>query len=93
MGVVDRKVVSISAADRRALEVVVAGPPDGVPLIVHHGTPGAAGLSDQLLAVGTARNVRHIAYSRPGYGGSDRDEGRSVASCVADVVAIADALG
>jgi pimeloyl-ACP methyl ester carboxylesterase len=33
-----------------------------------------------------------ISYDRPGYGGSDRDPGRSVAGCVRDVRAIADPL-
>lgn len=93
MAVEERTTVSISAADGRALEVVLAGPPDGAPLIFHHGTPGAAGPFAPLVEAGAERNVRHIAYSRPGYSGSDRHGGRSVASCVADVVAIADALG
>jgi pimeloyl-ACP methyl ester carboxylesterase len=85
--------VTITTADGRALEVIAAGPPDGLPLIFHHGTPGAAGIFDDLVAVGAERNVRHITYSRPGYGRSERLAGRSVASCAADVVAIADSLG
>lgn len=48
---------------------------------------------DPLVEVGAQRNVRHITYSRPGYGSSDRLAGRSVASCAADVAAIADVLG
>jgi pimeloyl-ACP methyl ester carboxylesterase len=79
--------------DGRELEVVVYGPEDGVPIVVHHGTPGVAGLFDSLIEVGAERGIRHICYSRPGYGGSTRHPGRSVADCVADVVAIADALG
>jgi pimeloyl-ACP methyl ester carboxylesterase len=89
----ERTAVSIPTQDGRALDVVLAGPPEGVPLIFFHGTPGAAGPFQQLIDAGAERNVRHIAYSRPGYGGSDRHRGRSVADCVADVVAIADALG
>jgi pimeloyl-ACP methyl ester carboxylesterase len=89
----ERTVVSIPASDGRALEVVLAGPPDGVPLIFFHGAPGAAGPFDQLVDAGADRGVRHVAYSRPGYGGSDRRPGRSVADCVGDVAAIADALG
>jgi pimeloyl-ACP methyl ester carboxylesterase len=85
--------LSVVAGDGRALEVVLGGPPDGIPLVFFHGTPGAAGPFDQLIEVGADRGARHIAYSRPGYSRSDRQEGRSVASCVADVVAIADALG
>jgi pimeloyl-ACP methyl ester carboxylesterase len=85
--------LSVVADDGRTLEVVVGGPPDGVPLIFFHGTPGAAGPFDQLIRAGAERGVRHIAYSRPGYSRSDRQPGRSIASCAADVVSIADALG
>lgn len=93
MGVWQLDAVSVTAGDGRTLEVQVAGPPDGVPLVFFHGTPGAAGPFDQLIEAGAERGVRHIAYSRPGYNGSDRHKGRSVVSCVTDVVAIADALG
>jgi pimeloyl-ACP methyl ester carboxylesterase len=37
--------------------------------------------------------LRHLSYSRPGYGDSDRQPGRRVADCAADVAVIADALG
>jgi pimeloyl-ACP methyl ester carboxylesterase len=89
----ERTVVSIPARDGRALEVVLAGPSDGVPLIFFHGTPGAAGPFGALVDAGAERGVRHVAYSRPGYGASERHQGRSVSDCAADVVAIADALG
>ncbi len=85
--------MSIPAGDGRVLEVVLAGPRDGVGLFSHHGTPGAAEMLDPLVEVGAQRNLRHITYSRPGYGSSDRLAGRSVASCAADVAAIADVLG
>ena len=42
---------------------------------------------------GAARGIRHLTYSRPGYGDSDRAEGRRVADCAADVEAIVDHLG
>jgi pimeloyl-ACP methyl ester carboxylesterase len=85
--------VSVTAPDGRALEVALGGPAGGVPLFFHHGTPGAAAVFAPLVEQGAERNLRHIAYSRPGYGRSDRLPGRSVASCAADVAAIADALG
>jgi pimeloyl-ACP methyl ester carboxylesterase len=85
--------MSIPAGDGRILEVVLAGPRDGEAVFSHHGTPGAAVMFDPLVEIGAARNLRHITYSRPGYGGSTRVKGRSVASCAADVAAIADALG
>jgi pimeloyl-ACP methyl ester carboxylesterase len=83
----------VPVADGRELEVVLYGPDDGVPIVVHHGTPGVAGLFDSLVEAGAGRSLRHITYSRPGYGASTRHPGRSVADCVADVVAIVDALG
>lgn len=92
MGAHERTALTVHAADGRELEVLLYGPEDGVPLVVHHGTPGAAGIFGPLVELGAERGLRHVAYSRPGYGGSGRDPGRSVASCVADVTAIADAL-
>jgi pimeloyl-ACP methyl ester carboxylesterase len=85
--------LSVSVADGRVLEVVLAGPQDGRALFTHHGTPGAAHIFEPLVEAGAERGVRHIAYSRPGYGGSGRAPGRRVSDCVADVRAIADALG
>jgi pimeloyl-ACP methyl ester carboxylesterase len=46
-----------------------------------------------LVEIGADRGLRHVVYSRPGYGASDRSAGRSVADCASDVAAIADALG
>lgn len=93
MSVWELDAVSVSVADGRVLEVVMAGPPDGTPLFSHHGTPGAAEMLDPLVAVGAERGLRHITYSRPGYGASTRQPGRTVASCAVDVAAVADALG
>lgn len=93
MSVWELEALSVSVDDGRLLEVVVAGPADGKPLFSHHGTPGAAGIFDPLVKIGAERGVRHITYSRPGYGRSTRHPGRTVASCVTDVTAIADALG
>jgi pimeloyl-ACP methyl ester carboxylesterase len=84
---------SVPVADGRVLEVVTAGPPDGLALFCHHGTPGAAEMFDPHVAVGAERGLRHITYSRPGYGRSSRLPGRTVASCADDVAAVADALG
>jgi pimeloyl-ACP methyl ester carboxylesterase len=83
----------VMAGDGRELEVAVAGPPDGWALFSHHGTPGAAELLDPHVEAGAERNLRHITYSRPGYGRSTRFPGRTVASCAGDVAAVADALG
>ena len=83
----------VSGPGGRPLEVIVSGPDDGVPLIEHHGTPGGAAPYAPFVDEAARRGLRHVAYSRPGYAGSARDEGRSVASCAADVAAILDSLG
>jgi pimeloyl-ACP methyl ester carboxylesterase len=83
----------IVSSGGRALEVVVSGPDDAIPLITHHGTPGAAVPYAPAVAAAAERGLRHVTYSRPGYGGSARDEARAVASCAADVATILDALG
>jgi pimeloyl-ACP methyl ester carboxylesterase len=46
-----------------------------------------------LVDVGAERGLRHVTYARPGYGGSTRQAGLSVADCATDVSAIADPLG
>jgi pimeloyl-ACP methyl ester carboxylesterase len=75
------------------LDVEVSGPSDGRVLVFHTGTPGAGMVFPPLAEIGAERGLRHVAYSRPGYGNSERARGRSVADCARDVVAIADALG
>jgi pimeloyl-ACP methyl ester carboxylesterase len=84
---------SIDGPGGRVLRVREDGDPDGIPLIAHHGTPGSRLPYSHWVADATARGIRLIAYDRPGYGGSDRREGRQVADAAADVEAIADGLG
>jgi pimeloyl-ACP methyl ester carboxylesterase len=76
----------------RRLEVFPT-PGPGVPLILCHGTPGCGMLADDWSAACAARGLRLVGYSRPGYGESTRFPGRSVADAVADVEAVASALG
>jgi pimeloyl-ACP methyl ester carboxylesterase len=77
----------------RTLLVLEAGDPDGHPVFALHGTPGSRLLWRELVEDAEARGIRLFGYDRPGYGGSSRDIGRSVAAAAADVAAIADALG
>jgi pimeloyl-ACP methyl ester carboxylesterase len=83
----------LEAPDGRRLVAEVAGPPDGEVVLAHTGTPSAGTVYPPKVAAGAERGLRHLSYSRPGYGGSDRRPGRAVADCVADVTAIADQLG
>jgi pimeloyl-ACP methyl ester carboxylesterase len=79
----------VATPDGRSLELHEAGDPGGLPVIVHHGTPGSGLLYDRWATPG----IRLIAYDRAGYGGSTRDRGRAIAAVVPDIEAIADALG
>ena len=74
------------------LVVLEGGDLAGAPVLVHHGTPGSGLLYRPHLEHALVHGIRLIGYSRPGYGGSTRAPGRSVADAAADVVAIADAL-
>ena len=84
---------NIEGPGGRTLCVREDGDPDGVPVIAHHGTPGSRLIYRRWTEDAAERGIRLIAYDRPGYGGSDRHAGRAVADVVADVEAVADALG
>lgn len=83
----------VHAADRRLLLVEEAGPEQGYPVLLHHGTPGSRYLYEEMIEEGAERSLRHITYSRPGYEGSDRHDGRRVVDCASDLRAIVDQLG
>ncbi len=64
-----------------------------MPFVLHHGTPGARADYQPFIDAATQRGLRFVSYTRPGYGGSTRQPGRSVADCAADTAAIIDRLG
>ena len=84
---------SAKTADGRSLAFVERGAAEGAPVIVCHGTPGSRFARHPDPEIYARHGVRMVAYDRPGYGGSDPLEGRSVADAAADVAAIADELG
>ena len=84
---------SLPLADGRSLDLDVAGPDSGTPLVVHHGTPGDRTQYPPFAEAAAARGLRYVSYSRPGYGGSSRQPGRAVADCAADTAAVLDHLG
>lgn len=88
-----RPVEQIRLADGRRLDVLVSGPPDGIPLVYHHGTPGATTPIRALEQAAHARGLRLVTMSRPGYGTSDRQPGRRVVDVCADTVAVLSELG
>jgi len=83
----------ITAADGRNLRVLEAGEPDGIPLLIHGGTPNSRLLYRAWIEDANASGLRLISYDRPGYGGSTPRPNRTVADCAQDVAAIARALG
>jgi pimeloyl-ACP methyl ester carboxylesterase len=86
-------VSQVRTSDGRRLQYEESGDPDGVPVFLLHGTPGSRLGPRPRAGVLYRLGVRLISYDRPGYGGSDRHRGRSVADCATDVAAIADDLG
>ena len=79
--------------DGRELAVAVSGPPGGVPLLYHHGTPGCLFQPAASRAECASRGLRYLTYSRAGVEGSTRNPGRSVANVAADMEDVLDALG
>ncbi len=83
----------VTLPDGRRIEVSVSGPADGLPLVFHHGTPGARTPIRVLQRAAHRRGLRLVASTRPGYGHSTRKEGRKVADVVEDTAAVLQALG
>jgi pimeloyl-ACP methyl ester carboxylesterase len=85
-------VSELRLADGRVLDLYVSGPEAGLPLLFHHGTPGAARPLRFLERAVHAAGLRFVAWSRPGYAGSSRLPGRRVADVVTDVTQVLHAL-
>ncbi len=83
----------IAGPGGRQLEVATIGPPSGRTVVFHHGSPGTASLVQMFEDVVDDFDLHVVGVTRPGYGASARDEGRSVSSVVEDVHAALDALG
>jgi len=79
--------------DGRRLEYDVTGPKDGAVLVFHHGTPGSRLQPRGLQGAAHRHGMRVISTSRPGYGASTRNPGRSVCDVVADTRRLLDHLG
>jgi pimeloyl-ACP methyl ester carboxylesterase len=84
---------TVRTGDGRDLEVLRHGPADAFPLVFQCGTPNAPDEFPLLFDAVDARGWQLVAHSRPGYAGSSRREGRSVADAAGDVAAILDDLG
>jgi pimeloyl-ACP methyl ester carboxylesterase len=79
--------------DGRVVRYCLYGPVDGFPVVAHNGTPSTRWRRPDQIATMHRAGVRVLMPDRPGYGGSTRRPGRSVADVVEDVRLLADAQG
>ena len=82
----------IRTTGHRQLRTEEAGDPNGKPILVLHGTPGAGMFYGPHVADALEKGIRLITYDRPGYGGSTARPGRSISDCAEDIRAIAEAM-
>lgn len=88
----DSRLEAISLADGRRLEYFIADGGNDL-MIYHHGTPAAGPIGSDIVEAAQAANLTVVELVRPGYGGSSRQKGRTVADVVPLVSALADHLG
>ncbi|WP_018350043.1 alpha/beta fold hydrolase [Longispora albida] len=69
------------------------GPPDGHPVVWHNGSPSSRWKWPTVAEAMERSKLRVLVYDRPGYGGSTRRPGRTVADAASDVRDLADACG
>lgn len=69
------------------------GNPDGPLVVFHHGTPSSSVAVPGGWDAAARSSARICSFDRPGYGGSDREAGRTVADAARWSGAIADYVG
>ena len=84
---------SITRPDGRDIDFLVAGPADGLPLVLHEGTPIGLVLYPPTVQAARIRGLRVILAARPGYEGSTPRPGRRVVDVAQDTAAVLDELG
>jgi pimeloyl-ACP methyl ester carboxylesterase len=84
---------SLGMPDGRIIEIMTAGPADGLPLVLHEGTPVGLSLFEPTVKAAIARGLRPVLIARPGYEGSTPRPGRRVADVAGDVAEVLNALG
>lgn len=83
----------IATPDGRELDVVTAGPEDGLPFVMHEGTPVGLELYPPTVEAARVRGLRVIQIARPGYERSTPRPGRRVADVAGDTTAVMEYLG
>jgi pimeloyl-ACP methyl ester carboxylesterase len=87
------RTTALTLPDGRSLDLYVVGPENAPPLVFHCGTPSSGIPSPDTLAAAEELGLRHVSWSRPGYGSSTRQPGHDVAAVAADTAAVLDHLG
>ena len=87
----ERRLVTLP--DGRDIDLLLAGPAGGLPLVMHEGTPQGLVLYPPTVAAAQERNLQPVLVARPGYERSTPRPGRGVADVAADVAAVLDTLG
>ena len=64
-----------------------------LPIMWHHGTPNVGSPPEPLMEAAKEAGLRWVSFDRPGYGGSTRNAGRTIADTARDALAVADELG
>ncbi len=83
----------ITLPDGRTIDVLIAGPSDGLPLVLHEGTPVGLVLYPPTVRAAETYGLRVVLAARPGYEGSTPRRGRRVADVAGDTAAVLDELG
>jgi pimeloyl-ACP methyl ester carboxylesterase len=84
---------SLGMPDGRIIEIMTAGPADGLPLVLHEGTPVGLALFEPTIKAAIVRGLRPVLIARPGYEGSTPRPGRRVADVAGDVAEVLNVLG
>ena len=83
----------IAMPDGRKIDILTAGPEDGLPLVVHEGTPIGLELYPPTVEAARRRGLRMVQIARPGYERSTPLPGRTVADIGGDTRVVMDYLG
>jgi len=83
----------LAVSGGRVVRYCCYGPQAGLPVVSLAGTPGTRWERPGVVGAIGQQNLRVVVPDRPGYGGSDRQPGRTVADVAADVAAVTSAQG
>ncbi|HSZ43166.1 MAG TPA: alpha/beta hydrolase [Trebonia sp.] len=87
----ERRLISLPGG--RDIDVLTIGPEDGLPLVIHEGTPGGLTIYRLTAEAALSRGLRVVKTARPGYEGSTPRPGRTVGDVAADIADVLDELG